>query len=249
VQLFSTRPAAERRVILAYPFEELWNNLWGGCKLSKSLNDVDPPRGDPPPPSGKGESADRTSIKYGNRKEYNDSRRKFGILNNGIHMRTEDGVIISLDMPYVIRLGRKYDSEQIVPEWGFPKGRRNMSKESGLECALRELREETGIKQNIAEVLKVKPFEEVFTGSNGVRYKHIYYVARIGANQAEPPIIKPCRRELRAAGFMTKDTIVSLFNGSKERQELFKRLIRVGGTEELYQIESRTTNLEERRLD
>jgi 8-oxo-dGTP pyrophosphatase MutT (NUDIX family) len=62
------------------------------------------------------------------------------------------------------------------PEWGFPKGRRAL-KESDINCALREFYEETDINRSLLNILPVKPVEEIFTGSNGIKYKHIYYLA------------------------------------------------------------------------
>ena len=63
------------------------------------------------------------------------------------------------------------------PEWGFPKGRRNPN-EKNLKCALREFYEETGIlKNNLIVLNKLFPLQEVFYGTNGVQYKHIYYIA------------------------------------------------------------------------
>lgn len=64
-----------------------------------------------------------------------------------------------------------------IPEWGFPKGRRNY-KETDIECAIREFKEETGLLDEEYTLLdKIIPFEEKFIGTNGINYKHIYYVA------------------------------------------------------------------------
>ena len=65
------------------------------------------------------------------------------------------------------------------PEWGFPKGRRNFH-EKELECAIREFNEETGYNLTRSGVLtSVRPFIEIFTGSNFKSYKHVYYVAKL----------------------------------------------------------------------
>jgi len=74
-----------------------------------------------------------------------------------------------------------FDNELIndydEPEWGFPKGRRNPN-EKNLKCALREFWEETGILKNDLIVLnKLFPLQEIFFGTNGIKYKHIYYIA------------------------------------------------------------------------
>ena len=72
--------------------------------------------------------------------------------------------------------------ERTYPEWGFPKGRR-MPNETELECSVREFTEETDIaKKNIIIFKNIKPLEETFTGSNGITYRHIYYIAQIKNN-------------------------------------------------------------------
>ena len=62
------------------------------------------------------------------------------------------------------------------PEWGFCKGRRNY-KESDYECAIREMKEETGYSiENMKYIKNINPFEETFFGSNYKCYKHKYYL-------------------------------------------------------------------------
>lgn len=65
------------------------------------------------------------------------------------------------------------------PEWGFPKGRRNI-RENDFDCSLREFEEETGYDRNKLIILKnMGYFEEVFTGSNLKSYKHKYYLCQM----------------------------------------------------------------------
>jgi len=72
-----------------------------------------------------------------------------------------------------------------TPEWGFPKGRRNY-KEHDVDCAEREFTEETGLSEENISILKnVIPIREDFTGNNGVRYRHIYYLAKIKNDHTE----------------------------------------------------------------
>jgi len=69
-----------------------------------------------------------------------------------------------------------------LPEWGYPKGRRNY-KETDLECALREFKEETGYNTtNIKIIRNILPIEEVFTGSNLKSYKHKYFIGYMEYN-------------------------------------------------------------------
>jgi len=68
---------------------------------------------------------------------------------------------------------KKYNT----PEWEFPKGRRS-TREGNMNCAIREFEEETDLSSDEYILIRnVIPLSEEFTGSNGVRYKHIYYVA------------------------------------------------------------------------
>jgi len=64
-------------------------------------------------------------------------------------------------------------------EWGFPKGRKDKN-ESGLSCALREFGEETGIDvDKIKLINSIVPIEENLIGTNGLPYRHIYYICEI----------------------------------------------------------------------
>ena len=62
------------------------------------------------------------------------------------------------------------------PEWEFPKGRRNIH-EFNKDCAIREFSEETEIIKDYNILANVKPLTEEYKGTNGVKYKHIYYIA------------------------------------------------------------------------
>lgn len=97
--------------------------------------------------------------------EYDNSKAKFDNLVNGKYFKLEE-------------LIKESNIQYVEKEWGFPKGRRNL-KESDYDCALREFEEETGIKRENYEIMRnIKPVEEVFNGSNNIRYKHIYYIGK-----------------------------------------------------------------------
>lgn len=67
------------------------------------------------------------------------------------------------------------------PEWGFPKGRRS-STESDIACALRETEEEAGIPSSVLRVVPgQEQLMEEFRGSNGVCYRHRYWLAEAPA--------------------------------------------------------------------
>ncbi len=102
--------------------------------------------------------------------EYDSSKKKFNDLKRGFKVQDEfiNLKILNDRVLYI------YDG----PEWGFPKGRRNL-KESNIDCARREFEEETGLKPNDYElIMNIDPLEEIFLGTNNIRYKHIYYVAK-----------------------------------------------------------------------
>ena len=90
-------------------------------------------------------------------------------------------------------LNLNFYTENVIPvweyaEWGFPKGRRNM-KEPNIECALREFKEESGFinsnNNNDDFILldNIEPIEETLIGTNGINYKHIYYLAIAKSNK------------------------------------------------------------------
>jgi 8-oxo-dGTP pyrophosphatase MutT (NUDIX family) len=107
--------------------------------------------------------------------EYLRSKEKFNILK-------ENKIGIGLDF-YTTNVKPTWDQA----EWGFPKGRRNKN-EDNLECAIREFQEETGFKKSdIVLVENIEPLVEEFIGTNGIKYKHIYYIA-ISTNDKEPSI-------------------------------------------------------------
>jgi len=66
-----------------------------------------------------------------------------------------------------------------TPEWGFPKGRRD-GNESDIDCALREMREETGLEEKDVQVIhNMEPLNETFFGTNRVHYSHKYFIVYV----------------------------------------------------------------------
>lgn len=91
------------------------------------------------------------------------------------------------------------------PEWGFPKGRR-IRCESDLECATREFFEETNIPRDAYVILRNVMVSETFRGTNGVMYRHVYYVALVHDEtkiQLDQKFTTMQRREISAIGWKT----------------------------------------------
>jgi len=75
-------------------------------------------------------------------------------------------------------------------EFGYAKGRKNM-KETNIACAEREFFEETGYNKKTYRFIKNYPtICEEFMGTNGIRYKHIYYLVKMKDNIPPPKIDK-----------------------------------------------------------
>lgn len=116
-----------------------------------------------------GKKADNASLAM-NRKE---SMSKYTILKYiGV-----DGPDIGLEF-MVTKIKAEYD----INEWGFPKGRRHLN-ETARECAVREFKEESGYTDSDFKIIDtISPIVEEFFGTNGVKYRHVYYIAELLSN-------------------------------------------------------------------
>lgn len=121
-------------------------------------------------------SKENKAINYSS--EYEDSKNRFNkikegyelnIYNNKSKIKLEDLMKVS---------GNKYDE----PEWGFPKGKKD-SNEDELDCAEREFKEETDFNDNEYTLLKMNPINELFMGSNKIKYKNKYFIAQSFSNK------------------------------------------------------------------
>lgn len=133
----------------------------------------------------------KLSLLYTN--EYMDAKRKFA----------------KLDVHELLRETQCQWTEQ---EYGFPKGRKNMY-ESNMECAIREFREETGYTSEQIRIISDKPWEEIFTGTNGIQYRHVYYIAEVlpGVDAPRIPLedVK-LAGEISNLGWFTYDECVNI---------------------------------------
>ena len=115
--------------------------------------------------------------KTNNNSEYMESYEKFISLKKGILIKKNDiNILFKLD-----ELMNESVYKFKEPEWGFPKGRRNL-REKNIDCAKREFEEETNIKTDDYNIINMTPLEEIYLASNNLKYKHIYYISQIKDN-------------------------------------------------------------------
>lgn len=94
-------------------------------------------------------------------KEFKKSKNKFK------HFITKDNIeeIKKIEIPYN------------EPEWGFPKGRKNIY-EKNIDCAIREFKEETQYFIEENDICKnIIPLNEIYTGTDNNQYKNVYYIS------------------------------------------------------------------------
>lgn len=156
----------------------LWRYLW------RDLSHPEPAAGDADPGGGKGGFA----------RDFEDARAKFDRVKR-----------------LLPELLQQFPSEVRETEWGFPKGRRNMN-ESDMQCASREFQEETGLDPSELRLLQSEPgrymhMEEMFQGSNGVWYRHVYFVAV--ANYGSSQDYQYCNGEIRSVSWFPFSTCAS----------------------------------------
>lgn len=103
------------------------------------------------------------------------------------------------------RIVLQYRSTWAEPEWGFPKGRR-MRGESDVDCAIREFFEETNIPRESYLLCKNLSFTEVFTSTNDVTYKHVYFIGLLKDStkiDLSQKLTSVQRREISAVNWMS----------------------------------------------
>jgi ADP-ribose pyrophosphatase YjhB (NUDIX family) len=158
----------EKQYILEKEFVELWNILWYTEEKNIIINCVHSKK---------------------QKREFFTAKQKFEKLRSGYYITNKQKYMKNaleenklstkssfISLEKLILLSKSRWKE---PEWGFPKGRRNL-KESNMCCAKREFTEETGVPLHLVHIFyNIKLPEEIFIGSNNVRYKHIYYVGHI----------------------------------------------------------------------
>jgi len=156
-------------------------------------------------------------------REYTRSLQKFNTIKSGFLLARIDGTIQRVDIEYLLNVSSNTDEQ----EWEFPKGRRKLH-ESDIDCSIREFCEEVGLYDRAFIHDLNKQYEEIFQGSNNVRYRNIYYIAQFIGDET---LIKfdsnnlQQVKEVRDVGWFSYNQVIkNINNKSPEKIELFKRV-------------------------
>jgi len=112
------------------------------------------------------------------------------------------------------------------PEWGFPKGRR-MPHEPEQACAIREFAEETGIPKEALQLQPFAPLDEVYTGTNGIPYRQVYFIAECAPHTeaTHQPNNKVMSREVGNIGWFCYEEAFALIRPTNpEKRAVLTRL-------------------------
>jgi 8-oxo-dGTP pyrophosphatase MutT (NUDIX family) len=151
-RIFNVMTIEEKIRILNESFDSLWFSIDYNCLDIKNANMDD-------------------SLKKKIKNDYILAKKKFNLVKNGFKNKNGEYTCI-----YNIICSSK--NNWLEPEWEFPKGKRKMN-ESNLDAAIREFYEETNYPINNLEIIITETnFIEKYQGSNGKKYKHIYFIAR-----------------------------------------------------------------------
>jgi ADP-ribose pyrophosphatase YjhB (NUDIX family) len=172
------------------------------------------------------------------RQEYEQAKQKFEQLKQGIDI---EGTSITLD-ELLDSTPVKWDT----PEWGFPKGRRNVG-ETDIACAIREFQEETGLGRNEYCIFEgMEPILETFFGNNNIHYCHVYYLAFVPESCSLQP---ETSNEIGGLGwFSLKDALDKIRPTNVEKRELLLRASSIFKNGSLLLIETPSNSQKQKGL-
>jgi ADP-ribose pyrophosphatase YjhB (NUDIX family) len=156
---YMTEP--EKQTILKTDFDILWNRLWNLDKRKMNTSHF--------------------------KRDYSQSKYKFETLKKGYYttVHTDLGMKDKrfMKLEDIIKdIEVQNYPKYVEPEWGFPKGKKNRN-ESKLDCAKREVLEETNVSIDDLTFHTDDIYEERFIADNLIEYVHIYYLAECNPNK------------------------------------------------------------------
>jgi ADP-ribose pyrophosphatase YjhB (NUDIX family) len=156
------------------------------------------------------------------------AKDKIQTLRRGLYFDKENGEIELLTLENLIaRTEEKYHET----EWEFPKGRRNKN-ELDFDCGKREFYEETQINPIHLTLLRDKPYEEKYKGTNNRNYRNIYYAMKMEFDEKNKDLnfkydknyVKQSS-EISGSDWYTFEEVLSqLREHYGERKELIRRI-------------------------
>lgn len=153
-------------------------------------------------------------------KKYENALDKFNRIREGF--TNDEGVYLKLNA-----LLEDNPSRCAEADWGLPKGKREKNEES-LDCAKRELEEETGLRSGEYRLLdKIYPLYEKYVSNDRRYYKHIYYVAVVEGDadvrfNADNPYQVA---EVGEVGmFPVSEALGKMRKNKKQKQKMFRKL-------------------------
>jgi 8-oxo-dGTP pyrophosphatase MutT (NUDIX family) len=143
------------------------------------------------------------------------AREKFTMLMRGVYIKS--------DYYNTKTLIEESDTNWETPEWGFPKGRKNLN-ERNIDCAVREWCEETGLPHDSISVLEnVTPYNEYVIGSNYQSYRDNYYLGKFVGKYDIPIYFQ--KKEISDAKWASLSEIKELVRPyHKERIEIIEKI-------------------------
>jgi 8-oxo-dGTP pyrophosphatase MutT (NUDIX family) len=160
-RMISYMTETEKQVITNSNFDIIWNTLW---------------------------TLDKRKIgSHHFKKDYNQAKYKFETLKRGYYTTIHTDLAIKekrfMKLEDIVKdIETKNYPKYTEPEWGFPKGKKNRN-ESKIDCAKREVLEETNISMDDLTFHNDDVYEEKFVADNLVEYIHIYYLAKCNPNK------------------------------------------------------------------
>lgn len=150
--------------------------------------------------------------------EEKSSKNKFEQIKRGIQLTDSDKYDI-------FTLINNSKTKWVLPEWGFPKGRRNYG-EKDMQAGLREWSEETGYPiKSLNIVSNILPYDEFFVGSNYKSYKHKYYLAHM---KDDKPTCNFQKSEVSQLKWLTYDDCLNHIRPyNLERIEIIKKINKI----------------------
>lgn len=117
----------------------------------------------------------------------------YGIAKDGRNKAIGRYNLVYNRIPLIVSSTKNIDAAGYIitePPWGFPKGKKS-GKESHIDCAIREAREETRLNITRDMILDIDPVVERFRGSDNKEYITMYYIAYY------PKVEIPTRLEIK----------------------------------------------------